>query len=95
MKWGKNASKWNGIYAAVLLVPHSTPTPPFRTLCLNLPVTNQEKPIITQEALVTQSSKIVHCNWHTQKPICADFQAFFKTLSLFKLMFFLYFVRGS
>ena len=33
------------------------------------------KTIITQKVLVTQSSNILHCNWHTQKPICADFQA--------------------
>ena len=70
------------------LGPHSTSTPHFRTLCLNFPVTNQEKPIITQKALVTQSSKIVHCNCHIQKPICADFQAFSKAFSLFKLMYF-------
>ena len=30
----------------------------------------------------------MHCNWHTQKPICADFQAFSNTFSLYKLMFF-------
>ena len=33
------------------------------------------KTIVTEKVLVTQSSDIVHCNWHTQKPICADFQA--------------------
>ena len=33
------------------------------------------KTIITQKVLVTQSSNIVHCDWHTQKHICADFQA--------------------
>ena len=45
------------------------------------------KTIITQKVLVTQSSHIVHCDWHTQKPICADFQAFSNTFSLYKLMF--------
>ena len=40
---GLKLSKWHGIYAAVLLGSHSTPTPCFRTLCLNLPVKNQEK----------------------------------------------------
>ena len=40
------------------------------------------KTIITQKLLVTQSSNIVHCNRHTQKPICADLQAFANTFSL-------------
>ena len=52
------------------------------------------KTIITQKVLLTQSSNIVHCNWHTQKPICADFQAFSNTFSLFKLMFF-HFLSGG
>ena len=56
------------------------------------------KIIITQKVLGIQSSNIVHCNWHTQKPVCADLQAFSNTFSLFKLMgfFFLFtfFVRG-
>ena len=46
------------------------------------------KTIITQKVLVTQSSNIVHCNWHTQKPICADLQDFANTFSLCKLTFF-------
>ena len=46
------------------------------------------KTIITQKLLVTQSSHIVHCNWHSQEPICAHMQAFSNTFSLFKLMFF-------
>ena len=46
------------------------------------------KTIITQKVFVTQSAHIVHCNWHTQKPICVDFQALSNTFSLFKLMFF-------
>ena len=50
------------------------------------------KTIITQKELVTQSSNIVHCNWHSQKPICADLQAFANTFSLLKLMFFSFFV---
>ena len=54
------------------------------------------KTIITQKVLVTQSSNIVHCDRHTQKPKCADFQAFLNTFSLFKLMFFFsFFVRVS
>ena len=53
------------------------------------------KTIITQKVLVTQSSNIVHCNQHTQKPICADFQVFSNPFSLFQLMgFFFIFVRG-
>ena len=36
------------------------------------------KTIITQKVLVPQSSDIVHCDQHTQKPMCADFQAFQK-----------------
>ena len=54
------------------------------------------KTIITQKVLVTQSSNIVHCNQHTQKPICADFQAFLNTFSLYKLMgFFFHFCQGE
>ena len=54
------------------------------------------KTIITQKVLVTQSSNIVHCDGHTQKPICADLQAFSNTFSLFKLMFFfLIFCQGK
>ena len=40
-----------------------------------------QKTLITQKVLVTQSSNIVHCNWHTQKPTCADLQAFWNTFS--------------
>ena len=36
------------------------------------------KTIITQQVLITQSSNIVHYDWHTLKPICADFQNFSK-----------------
>ena len=43
IKWGQKPSKWNVTYPAVLLGSHSTPTPYFRTLHLNLPVKNQEK----------------------------------------------------
>ena len=53
------------------------------------------KTLITQKVLVSQSSHIVHCDWHTQKPVCAHFQAFLNTISLFKLIFFSFFVRGS
>ena len=38
--------------------------------------------IITQKVLVTQISKIVHFDCHTQKPICANFQAFSNIFSL-------------
>ena len=57
---------------------------------------NCRKTIITQKVLVTQSSNIVHYDQHTQKPVCADLQAFANTFSLCKLMFFFsFFVRGS
>ena len=52
------------------------------------------KNIITQKVLVTQSSNIVHCDQHTQKPICANIQAFWNTFSLSKLMFF-HFLSGG
>ena len=39
------------------------------TMFLNLPVKIQENSIINQKVLVTQSSNIVHCKQHTQKPI--------------------------
>ena len=53
------------------------------------------KTIITQKVLVRQSSHIVHCDWHSQKPICADFQAFLYTFSLYKLTFFHFFLSGG
>ena len=53
------------------------------------------KTIIIQKVLVTQSCNIVHCNWHTQKPICADLQAFVNTFSLCKLIFFSVFCQGE
>ena len=66
-----------------------------RVLKLNPPVKNK-KNIITQKLLVTQSSYIVHCNQHTQKPACADFQAFLNTFFLLKLMgFFFNFLSGE
>ena len=54
-----------------------------------------KKTIITQKVLVTQSYNIVHCDWHTQKPICADLQAFANTFSLCKLTFFQLFCQGE
>ena len=54
-----------------------------------------QKNIITQKVLVTQSSNIVHCNWHTQKSICADLQAFANMFSPCKLMFFAVFGQGE
>ena len=47
------------------------------------------KTLITQKVLVTQSSNIVHCDQHTQKP--------FQTLFPFQIdgVFFSYFVRES
>ena len=46
--------------------------------------------IITQKVLVTQSSNMVHCNWHTQKPICADMQAFLNTFPCSNWCFFIF-----
>ena len=61
---------------------------PFHTKC--------RKTIITQKVLITQRSNIVHCDWHTQKPICIDLQAFANTFSLCKLMgFFSVFCQGE
>ena len=38
----------------------------------------------------------MHCYWHTPKPICANYQAFSSTFSLFKLMFFFFiFCQGE
>ena len=54
-----------------------------------------KKTIITQKVLVTQSYNIVHCDWHTQKPICADLQAFANAFSLCKLTFFQLFCQGE
>ena len=48
------------------------------------------KTIITWKLLVIQSSNIVHCDWHTQKPICADMQAFLNT---FPCVFFFIFCQ--
>ena len=53
------------------------------------------KTIITQKVLVTQSSNIVHCDQHTQKPMCVDLQSFSNTFSLYKLMFFSVFCQGE
>ena len=52
------------------------------------------KPIISQKVLVTQSSNIVHCDWHFQKSyMCTCFKSLQK-LSLHKLTFFSFFVGG-
>ena len=53
------------------------------------------KTFITEKLLVTQSSDIVYCDLNTEKPVCADFQAFWNTFSLFKLMFLFICVRRS
>ena len=89
---GFKTMKWDGTYAAVLLGSHFTPTSCFRTLYVDLPI-KMQKTIITQKVLVTQSSNIVHYDQHTQKPVCADLQAFANAFSLCKLTFFSFFVR--
>ena len=53
-----------------------------------------QKTIITKKVLVTQSFSIVHSDQHTEKPTCADLQAFSNTFSLFKLIFF-HFLSGG
>ena len=53
------------------------------------------KSMITQKVLVTQSSNIVYCNQHSQKPICADIQAFLNNFSLLKLISFFHFCQGK
>ena len=50
---------------------------------------------MTQKVLVTPSSNIVHCNWHTQKPICAYLEAYANAFSLCKLTFFSVFCQGE
>ena len=52
------------------------------------------KPIMSQKVLVTQSSNIVHCDWHFKKPIRAWFSSLSKHLSLHKLTFFSFFIGG-
>ena len=52
------------------------------------------KTIITQKVLVIQNSHIVHCDQHSQKAICADFQAFSNTFSLCKLIWFSFLSGG-
>ena len=53
------------------------------------------KTIITQKVLVTQSSNIVHCNWHTQKHIYADFKAFLNTFFSVKIDISFIFCQGE
>ena len=50
--------------------------------------------ITTQKVFVTQSSSIVHCNQHSQKPICAKFQGFSNIISLLKFTFFIFLSGG-
>ena len=52
------------------------------------------KTIIIQKVLVTQSCNIVHCNWHTQNPICADLQAFANTFPCANWSFFFSLLSG-
>ena len=61
------------------------------TMFLNIPVKIQEKSIINHKVLVTQSSNIVHCDQHSQKPIFKSLWTFFP----FENWHFIFFVRGS
>ena len=73
----------------VVLGSHSTPTLTFQYPISKPSCQKSRKTIVTQKLLVTQSSHIVHCDWHTQKPICAKFQGFLNTFSLLKSTFFI------
>ena len=48
----------------------------------------------SKHVLITQCSNIVHCDWYTQKPICADIQAFSNFFPV-QTDAFLFFVRRS
>ena len=48
------------------------------------------KASITQKVLVTQSSNIVNCDWHTQKPTCSNFQSFLNTFPCSNWRFFFF-----
>ena len=52
------------------------------------------KPIISQKVLVTQSSNIVHCDWHYPEIYMCRLSSLSKHLSLHKLTFFHFFVGG-
>ena len=45
--------------------------------------------------VTTVENNIVHCDWHTQKSICADLQAFVNNFSLCKLTCFQFFCQGE
>ena len=52
------------------------------------------KTIITQKGLVTQSSNIMHCDWHTQNLYVQIFKPF-QTFFPIQIDIFSFFVRGS
>ena len=60
---------------------------------ISRPSSKKWRKTITQKVLVTQSSNMVHCDQHTQKPVCADLEAFSNTFFLFKLTFFQFFCQ--
>ena len=97
MKWHLKTSKWNGTYAAVLLVSHATLYTTFDNPMPKPSCQKSRKTRITEKVLlVIQSSSIVHYDQHMQKPACADFQAFSNTFSLYKLTFFhVFFLPGK
>ena len=89
-------SKWHGTYAAVPLASHSISNTMFQNPMPKPSCQKSRKAIITQKVLVTQSSNIVHCNWHTQKPICVDFASLFKHFFPVQIdVFILCFIRVS
>ena len=66
--------KWN-----LCSSPPWVPFHPYTMFQIPIPRPSCQKPrktIITIKVLVTQSSNIVHCDQHAQKPIHADIQAF-------------------
>ena len=52
------------------------------------------KTLIIQKVHVTQSSIIMHCDWHTQKTYMCRFSSLSNTFSLYKLTFF-HFLSGG
>ena len=53
------------------------------------------KPITTQKVLVTQSSNTVHCDQHTQKPICSGYLSLSEHLCPCTNPIFFHFLSGG
>ena len=87
IKWGKKTIKMEWDLCSNAPWAHFCPYTRSQNHISKPSSQKSRKTIITQKVLVTQNSNIVHCNQHTQKPICADFQAFWNTFSLLKWYF--------